>query len=256
LTAKLLPKYDSIRNASRAHGALGGQQSVRVEFCAPAFKVQIHERKIQMKSIISFVVVISFMASAIAQEESPSPSVEEKASATVEESPAASPTEHATAAPTESAAPQKKEAPAVTTPKKEASPAAAKAPTKKMSVEATLKDNESRWEASYAAHDVSVAQSFVANDFVEVYWDGKIMGKSGMISEMKKDKDTYKSAVNEKLAVHTYGPGVAVVVGTAREKGTGKDGKAFDRTFRYTDTWMERNGQWQCVASQVMKLKG
>jgi ketosteroid isomerase-like protein len=209
-----------------------------------------------MKSIISFVVVISFIASAIAQEESPSPSVEEKASATVEESPAASSTEHATVAPTESSAPQKKEAPAATTPKKEASPAAAKAPTKKMSVEATLKDNESRWEASYAAHDVSVAQSFVANDFVGVYWDGKIMGKSGMISEMKKDKDTYKSAANEKLAVHTYGPGVAVVVGTAREKGTGKDGKAFDRTFRYTDTWMERNGQWQCVASQVMKLKG
>ena len=210
-----------------------------------------------MKSIISFVVVISFIASAIAQEESPSPSVEEKASATVEESPAASPTEHPPATPAESPAAQKKEAPAAaTTPKKETSPATAKVPGKKMSVEAALKDNENRWEASYAAHDVSVAQSFVANDFVGVDWDGKVMAKSGMISEIKKDKDTYKSAVNEKLSVHTYGPSVAVVVGTAREKGTGKDGKAFDRTFRFTDTWMERNGQWQCVASQVMKLKG
>src|SRR6266852_5406639 len=94
-----------------------------------------HERKIQMKSIISFVVVISFIASAIAQEESPSPSVEEKASSTVEESPAA----------------KKKETPAATTPKKEASPAAAKVPAKKVSVEAALKDNENRWEASYAA---------------------------------------------------------------------------------------------------------
>lgn len=209
-----------------------------------------------MKSIISFAVVISFIASAIAQEESPSPSIEEKASATVQESPAASPTERATTAPAESPAPQKKEVPAATTPKKEASPVASKAPAKKMSVESTLKDNENRWEASYAAHDVSVAQLFVANDFVGVYWDGKIMRKSGVIGEIKKDKDTYKSAVNEKLAVHTYGPDVAVVVGTAREKGTGKDGKPFDRTFRYTDTWMERNGQWQCVASQVMKLKG
>jgi ketosteroid isomerase-like protein len=209
-----------------------------------------------MKSIISFVVVISFIASAIAQEESPSPSVEEKASATVEESPAASPTEHATATPAESPAARKKETPAATTSKKEASPAAAKVPAKKMSVEAALKDNENRWEASYAAHDPSVAQTLVANDFVEVYWDGKVMSKSGMIGEMKKDKDTFKSAVNEKLAVHTYGPSVAVVVGTAREKGTAKDGKAFDRTFRFTDTWVERNGQWQCVASHVMKLKG
>jgi ketosteroid isomerase-like protein len=206
-----------------------------------------------MKSIISFVVVISFIASAIAQEESPSPSVEEKASATVEETPAASPKERATA---ESPAPQKKEVPAATTQKKEASPAAAKAPAKKMSVEGTLKDNENRWEASYAAHDVSVAQTLVANDFAGVYWDGKIMSKSGVLGEMKKDKDSYNSAVNEKLAVHTYGPSVAVVVGTSREKGTGKDGKAFDRTFRFTDTWVERNGQWQCVASQVMKVKG
>jgi len=208
-----------------------------------------------MKSIVSFVVVISFIASAIAQEESPSPSVEQKASATVEESPAAT-TEHPTATAAESPSAAKKEAAAATSPKKEASPAAAKAPAKKMGVEAALKDNENRWEASYAAHDASVAQTLVANDFVGVYWDGKVMGKSALVGEIKKDKDTYKSALNEKLAVHTYGPSVAVVVGTAREKGTGKDGKAFDRTFRFTDTWVERNGQWQCVASQVMKLKG
>jgi ketosteroid isomerase-like protein len=209
-----------------------------------------------MKSIISFVVVISFIASAIAQEESPSPSSEEKASATVQESPAATPTGHPSATTAESPSAVKKEAAAATSPKKEASPAAAKAPAKKMSVEAALKDNENRWEASYAAHDVSVAQTLVANDFAGVYWDGKVMGKSGVLGQIKKDKDTYKSAANEKLAVHTYGPSVAVVVGTAREKGTGKDGKAFDRTFRFTDTWMERNGQWQCIASQVMKLKG
>src|SRR5438552_672917 len=144
-----------------------------------------------------------------------------------------------------------------TTATKPAAPTTTAAPSgKKMSVEAALKDNENRWEASYAAHNISVAQSLVANDFVGVYWDGKVMSKSGLISEIKKDKDTYKSTKNEKLAVHAYGPNVAVVVGTAQEKGTGKDGKSFDRAFRFTDTWMLRNGQWQCVASQVMKLKG
>jgi len=82
------------------------------------------------------------------------------------------------------------------------------------------------------------------------------MGKSGVLSEIKKDKDTYKSAVNEKLAVHSYGPGIAVVIGTAHEKGTTKEGKPFDRMFRFTDTWVQRGGQWKCVASQVMKIKG
>jgi ketosteroid isomerase-like protein len=223
-----------------------------------------------MKIIIPFLATIFLAAMTFAQEESASPAEstapasEEKASATVEETPAAKAKQATTPAAekkaepaTSPAAAAKKEAATTTAAKPAAAPAAAAAPSgKKMSVEAALKDNENRWEASYAAHNVSVAQSLVANDFVGVYWDGKVMGKSALISEVKKDKDTYKSATNEKLAVHTYGPNMAVVVGTAREKGTGKDGKAFDRTFRFTDTWMLRNGQWQCVASQVMKLKG
>jgi ketosteroid isomerase-like protein len=124
-----------------------------------------------------------------------------------------------------------------------------------MSVEAALKDNENKWEAAIASHDISFIQSVVADDFMGVYTDGKIQNKSALIAQVKKDKDTYKSAKNEKLSVHTYGPNVAVVIGTSREKGTGKDGQAFDRTYRFTDSWMDRNGQWQCVASQVMLVK-
>jgi|SRR6266566_6770024 len=84
---------------------------------------------------------------------------------------------------------------------------------------------------------------------------GKFINKSGLISaEIKSNKDTYTSTKNEKLNVRVFRPNVAVVTGTAREKGTGKDGKAFERTYAYTDTWMERNGQWQCIASQGMLL--
>jgi ketosteroid isomerase-like protein len=219
-----------------------------------------------MKSIIAFATatMLSLAVSAIAQEESPSPATEEKASATVEETPAPAATARPTTTTTESPAAAKKEATtaakkeATTTaaPKKAGSPMAAASPAKKMSVEAALKDNENKWEASVASHDASVAQSVIASDFTGVYWDGKVMSKSWLMGEMKKDKDTYKSAVNDKLAVHSYGPTVAVVVGTAHEKGTGKDGKAFDRLYRFTDTWVERNGQWQCVASHLMKVRG
>jgi len=77
-----------------------------------------------------------------------------------------------------------------------------------------------------------------------------------MLGEFKGDKDTYKSAKNEKLNVQMYGNNVAVVTGRARETGTGKDGKAFDRTFLFTDTWMMRGGKWQCISSQVARIKG
>ena len=67
---------------------------------------------------------------------------------------------------------------------------------------------------------------------------------------MKNDKDTYASSKNEKLSVHVYGGTTAVVTGSVRAKGTVKNGQVFDRTYRYTDTWVQRDGKWQCVASQ------
>jgi ketosteroid isomerase-like protein len=218
-----------------------------------------------MKLITSLIGIsaLGVVTLALAQEEqTTSPAPEEKPSTTIQETPTPAPEATTATTPPEQPAAQKKEKTAVpaanrkpAAPTKVSSPAAI-APAKKGSVEATLKDNENRWEASYAAHDTSVAQSLVANDFAGVYWDGRVMNKSGVLSEIKKDKDTYKSAVNEKLATHSYGPNVAVVVGTTHEKGTTKDGKPFDRTFRFTDTWVQRGGQWQCVASQVMKVKG
>jgi ketosteroid isomerase-like protein len=217
-----------------------------------------------MKLITSLlgIVALTFVSSALAQEESPSASPEQNASTAVPEAPAptpsAAPETRASATPPEQPPAQKKEMPLKAAPEKSASPAAAKAAAapsgKRMSVEAALKDNENRWEAAIAKHDLVSVGSMVADDFVGVYFDGKVMSRSSVMAESKKDRDIYKSAANEKLAVHTYGPNVAVVVGTAHEKGTGKDGKPFDRKFRFTDTWVERGGRWQCVASQIMKL--
>jgi ketosteroid isomerase-like protein len=218
-----------------------------------------------MKLITSLISIagLSFATLAPAQEtQTTSPAAEEKPSTTLEATPTAAPETTTATTASEQPTAQRKETPASTPApaQKRAAPAKAPSPagatSKKMSAEESVKANENRWEASYAAHDTSSAQALVASDFSGVYWDGRVMNKSAVISEMKKDKDTYKSAVNEKLTVHSYGPNVAVVIGTAHEKGTGKDGKPFDRAFRFTDTWLQRGGQWQCVASHVMKIKG
>src|SRR5437899_6557495 len=210
-----------------------------------------------MKIIISFLATTFLAAITFGQEEPASPArpqtqtTEEKASATVEETPASKPAEATAPAATSPTAP-KKEA-TTTTATKPAAPTTAAAPSgKKMSV----KEMEEKWEASIPSHDFSTVQGFVSSDFVGISSQGKFVDKSSMLAEYKKDKDTYKSAKNEKLNVRSFGPNVTVVTGRTREKGTGKDGKPFDRTFLFTDTWMNRGGQWQCVASQITKVKG
>jgi ketosteroid isomerase-like protein len=220
-----------------------------------------------MKIIIPFLATALFAAMSFAQEESASPAestpptTEEKASATVEESPASKPAEAAApaaekkaeAATSSKAAAPVSEKKAATTSTAAKPAAAAAAPSgKKMSV----KEMEDKWEASIPSHDFATVQGFIAADFVGVSSQGKFSDRSSVLAEYKKDKDTYKSAKNEKLNVKSFGPNVTVVTGRAREKGTGKDGKAFDRTFLFTDTWMLRGGQWQCVASQINKIKG
>ena len=215
-----------------------------------------------MKIIISFLATAFLAAMSFAQEESPAPAestapaTEEKASATVEETPAAKPAE--SAAPAVKAEPAKAATPAAAAKKETTTTAAAKpaaaAPmnTKGMSV----KEMENAWEAAVGSHSYATVEGMVAADFVGVSSKGKFINRSQLLSEIKGDKDTYKSAKNEKLNVQMFGKDVTVVTGRAREVGTGKDGKAFDRTFLFTDTWMMRGGKWQCVASQASKIKG
>lgn len=223
-----------------------------------------------MKIIISLLTSVLLASWAIAQEESPAPTEstaptsEEKASATVETTP---PEE--TVAP----APQKKEEPVTTpSPAAAAKPAAATAAKpatatkpaaaapaasgKNLTGEAAIKDMEDKWEASVPTHNYSMVEGYVAGDFMGISSKNKFVNRSQMLSEYKGDKDSYKSAKNDKLNVRMYGKDVAVVTGRAREVGTGKDGKAFDRTFLFTDTWIMRGGKWQCVASQSTKIKG
>lgn len=127
-------------------------------------------------------------------------------------------------------------------------------PTKKSTPEATLRDIEDKWEASIMLHDPSVAQAYLGNDFRGVSSKGKVMSKSSLLAEIKKDTDTYTSTKNGKVDVRVFGGKFAVVTGTSTEVGKSKDGKAFARSYRWTDAWVDRNGKWECVASQAMQI--
>ncbi|MEP6699352.1 MAG: nuclear transport factor 2 family protein [Verrucomicrobiota bacterium] len=117
-----------------------------------------------------------------------------------------------------------------------------------------LKALEEHWEASLATHDASVIEKVVANDFVGTSSGGRLGSKATLLAEMRRDKNTYKSAASRQMSVHVYGSNVAVVFGTAKESGTDPSGRAFARTYRFTDTWVKRGGEWQCVAAHTMAM--
>ena len=203
---------------------------------------------------------------ALAQEtSSPAPAASPEATAS---DPTVSVTTEKTASPApksdrkseSSPSPSRSSSPATTksspsaTPSTGSSPAAVM-PTKKSTPEATIREIEDKWEASVKVHDTSVPQAYLSDDFRGVSSKGKVMSKSNLLSEIKKDTDTYSSTKNGKVDVRVYDGQFAVATGISNEAGKAKDGNAFKRSFRWTDVWVQRSGKWQCVASQAMLVK-
>jgi len=218
------------------------------------------------RTILAFAaVVIAGAPFALAQEEeSPAPAASPEASASkTKEKSSSDPSVSVTTEKSSTPAPKPSRSPSATkssspepksSPTKSATPSEV-APVKKGSAEAMLREMEDKWEASVMAHDPSVAQAYLADDFRGVSSKGKVMKKSDLLAEMKKDTDTYTSAKNSKLDVRVFGGQFAVATAIATEEGKSKDGKTFKRSFRWTDAWVLRDGKWQCVASQAMLVK-
>jgi len=181
------------------------------------------------------------------------PSVSVTSEKTPAPTPKPKPKASASAAPTKSSSPSPKSSPTETAAPSPSTTAAM--PEKKSTAEATIRDIEDKWEGSVKNHDTSVAQAYLADDFHGVSSKGKLMKKSDLISEIKKDTDAYSTTKNGKVDVHVFAGQFAVATGTSTEEGKDKAGQAFKRTFRWTDSWVLRKDKWQCVASQSMLVK-
>ena len=186
----------------------------------------------------------------------PTPIATPRPTATPKPRPTATPTPKPTAMPKPRPTPTPTPKPTATpTPQPTPIPAESPAADQNQSdIGSKLKALEERWEGSFVTHDLSVIEQFVAEDFVGTSSSGKLGNKSTMIFEARKDKNVYTSAVSGDMLVHSFGPNVAVVTGIARESGKTPAGKAFSHAYRFTDTWVERNGVWQCVAAHAMAL--
>ncbi len=124
-------------------------------------------------------------------------------------------------------------------------------------VEEKLKSMEDSWAAAQLQkdHGASVVDGLLSADFFGIGEKGKLQNKADWLERLRTDTDTYTYSKNDSMDVHMYGPNVATVCGTSTEKGTDKNGKKFSRSFAWVDTWMERNGQWQCIAEGVSMPK-
>lgn len=117
-------------------------------------------------------------------------------------------------------------------------------------IEKQIKAHEDAWAASQLNkdHGASVVEGLLANDYHGINAKGKMFDKKQQVKRIRTDTDTYTYSKNDSMSVQVYGADVATVCGKSTEKGKDKEGKEFSRSYAWVDTWMQRGGQWHCIA--------
>ena len=107
---------------------------------------------------------------------------------------------------------------------------------------------ENAWNEAETHNDSKAVAALLAPSFVYTDAQGAFMGKSEFLAGIRAETYHPGQIINENMKAEAYGH-VVVVTGAYREEGTEK-GKPYVHRGRFTDTWIEDNGQWLCVASQ------
>jgi hypothetical protein len=107
---------------------------------------------------------------------------------------------------------------------------------------------EDSWASALVKRDSVVFNRLLAPGFVYTEND-QLMDRAVVIRSVVAGPDTVTAAHNDSMVVHRYGSVTAVVTGWLVVQGRNTSG-AFERRYRFTDTWVKRGGRWQIVAAQ------
>ena len=107
---------------------------------------------------------------------------------------------------------------------------------------------EGAWNQAELHHDANAAAEILADTFISVDHHGALFTKARYLADLKDTSFKPEEISNSDATVYLYGD-TAIVTAAYRTKGT-DSGKPFSHHGRFTDTWVKKNGKWQCVADQ------
>ena len=105
---------------------------------------------------------------------------------------------------------------------------------------------ESAWNQAEIHHDSTAVAAIVADTFISVDHHGKLLSRSQYLADLKDPSWKPEEISNSETSVYIYGD-TAIVTSAYHTKGT-DHGKPFVHRGRFTDTWIKRDGKWQCIA--------
>lgn len=124
---------------------------------------------------------------------------------------------------------------------------------KNLKIKQELIKLEEQWHNAYLQRDAEPLERILADEYIAVGGNGRSINKAQTVEGLKNDTATYEYSTPYDMDFRFYGDTV-VVIGRTKEKGKNKDGAEFSVEYRWTDVFVKKNGRWQCVAAQVVRI--
>ncbi len=112
---------------------------------------------------------------------------------------------------------------------------------------------ERLWNEAQVSRDSSALAAMVADGFTNTEFDGEVSSRQKFLADIR-DPQFKPSSMNTRDVKISFFQNTAIVTGTYHTKGI-YSGKPYDHVGRFTDTWVNVNGTWMCVASHSSLIK-
>ncbi|HEX3319487.1 MAG TPA: nuclear transport factor 2 family protein [Terriglobales bacterium] len=112
-----------------------------------------------------------------------------------------------------------------------------------------VQELDSRYQSAVEKNDAATMDRLLADDFLLVTGTGKKYTKADLLNAARNGQTKYEQQSDSEQSVRVWGD-TAVITAKLHAKGT-ENGKGFDYTLWFSDTYVRKSGGWQYVFGQA-----
>jgi ketosteroid isomerase-like protein len=124
--------------------------------------------------------------------------------------------------------------------------------TERASVEQELIKLENESNDAWLRRDVEAYARLLADDYLETGPDGGMATKAEELALVRSTETTITAVITDDFKVRLFGDAAVVTFRLTFKKLV--DGKEMTGQERFTDTWIKRDGRWQCVSVHYSRI--
>jgi ketosteroid isomerase-like protein len=111
---------------------------------------------------------------------------------------------------------------------------------------------EKEFERAIISNDAEAIGQVLADDWIIIDSDGRVIDKSRFLGAISSGKLSHQAMDSHDVRVRVYGESACVTaLTTTRGKFMGQE---FTSQERATDMFVQKDGRWQCVVSQLTRF--